>query len=62
MCAQPINSLKVGIFAQDFLRLAVKQVGTYFVPTLNRMAIKHIIVFMSVVFIFFDGSIVALKF
>lgn len=59
--SQPINSLKVGVFALDFLRLAVKQVGTVFVPTLNRMGIKHIIVFMSLVFIFFDGSIVALK-
>lgn len=59
--AQPINSLKVGVCALDFLRLAVKQVGTCFVPTLNRMGIKHIIVFMSLVFIFFDGSIVALK-
>lgn len=61
LCPQPINSLKVGVSALDVLRLAVKQVGTFFVPTLNRMGIKHIIVFMSLVFIFFDGSIVALK-
>lgn len=61
LCAQLIKSLKVGVFALDFLRLAVKQVGTVFVPTPNRMGRKHIIVFMSSFFIFFDGSIVALK-